>query len=121
MLLAIGLLFARYHVLTVMVWAIAVLTTYTVVQRILHVHRQLADGGPRGGRLRAAGRPCRGAASAGARRPPLGPRGAPGPDGPLWYTPLRSRQLRAALPAAAHAVTVGPVVRPRSGGETYVE
>jgi phosphatidylglycerophosphate synthase len=40
-----GLLFARYHVLTVMVWAIAILTTYTVVQRILHVRRQLADSG----------------------------------------------------------------------------
>ena len=44
-LLAVGLFFARYHVLTVMVWAIAVLTTYTVVQRILHVRRQLAGGG----------------------------------------------------------------------------
>jgi hypothetical protein len=40
----IGLLFARYQVLTVMVWAIAVATTYTVVQRILHVHGQLAAG-----------------------------------------------------------------------------
>ena len=45
-LLTIGLLFAHWHVLTVMVWAIAVLTTYTVVQRILHVHRQLVDDGP---------------------------------------------------------------------------
>jgi CDP-diacylglycerol--glycerol-3-phosphate 3-phosphatidyltransferase len=41
-LLIVGLLLARYHVLTVMVWAIAALTTYTVVQRILHVHRRLA-------------------------------------------------------------------------------
>ena len=40
-LLIVGLLLARYHVLTVMVWAIATLTTYTVVQRILHVHQQL--------------------------------------------------------------------------------
>ena len=45
-LLTVGLLFAPWHVLTVMVWAIAALTTYTVVQRILHVHRQLVDDGP---------------------------------------------------------------------------
>ena len=44
-LLIVGLLLARYHVLTVMVWAIAVLTTYTVIQRILHVHRRLAGNG----------------------------------------------------------------------------
>jgi CDP-diacylglycerol--glycerol-3-phosphate 3-phosphatidyltransferase len=44
-LLMIGLLFARYHMLTVMVWVIAAATTYTVVQRILHVRRQLAAGG----------------------------------------------------------------------------
>jgi CDP-diacylglycerol---glycerol-3-phosphate 3-phosphatidyltransferase len=44
-LLMVGLLFARYHVLSIMVWAIAILTTYTVVQRILHVRRQLADSG----------------------------------------------------------------------------
>jgi CDP-diacylglycerol--glycerol-3-phosphate 3-phosphatidyltransferase len=43
-LLIVGLLLARYQVLTVMVWAIAALTTYTVVQRILHVHRRLAGG-----------------------------------------------------------------------------
>ena len=40
-LLAIGLFAARYHVLPAMVWAIAALTTWTVVQRILHVRRQL--------------------------------------------------------------------------------
>jgi CDP-diacylglycerol--glycerol-3-phosphate 3-phosphatidyltransferase len=44
-LLMVGLLFARYDVLAVMVWVIAATTTYTVVQRILHVRRQLAGGG----------------------------------------------------------------------------
>ena len=44
-LLAVGMFAARYHALPAMVWVIAVLTTYTVVQRILHVHRQLAGGG----------------------------------------------------------------------------
>jgi len=45
-LLAVGMFAARYHALPAMVWVIAVLTTYTVVQRILHVHRQLVGAGP---------------------------------------------------------------------------
>ncbi len=45
-LLAIGLFAARYDVLPAMIWVIAALTTYTVVQRILHVRRQLVDEGP---------------------------------------------------------------------------
>ena len=46
-MLAIGLFASRYHVmLPGMVWAIAVLTTFTVVQRILHVRKQLVGEGP---------------------------------------------------------------------------
>jgi CDP-diacylglycerol--glycerol-3-phosphate 3-phosphatidyltransferase len=40
-LLVVGMLFARYHVLTVMIFALVGLTTFTVVQRVLHVRRQL--------------------------------------------------------------------------------
>jgi CDP-diacylglycerol--glycerol-3-phosphate 3-phosphatidyltransferase len=45
-LLAVGLFAARYQVLPVMVWVIAVATSYTVAQRILHVRRQLAGDRP---------------------------------------------------------------------------
>jgi CDP-diacylglycerol--glycerol-3-phosphate 3-phosphatidyltransferase len=44
--LMIGLVFARWHVLTIMLWLLAVLTAYTVVQRILHVRSQMRAGGP---------------------------------------------------------------------------
>ncbi len=39
--LGAGFAFARWHVMTIVVWALAVLTTGTVVQRVLHVRRGL--------------------------------------------------------------------------------
>jgi CDP-diacylglycerol---glycerol-3-phosphate 3-phosphatidyltransferase len=39
--LCVGFAFARWHVLTVIVYFLAVVSAYTVVQRILHVRRQL--------------------------------------------------------------------------------
>jgi len=44
--LIIGLVLARFHVLTAMIWLLAVLTTWTVVQRMLHVRTQMARTGP---------------------------------------------------------------------------
>ena len=89
-----ALLFARYHVLTVMVWALAVLTTYTVVQRILHVRRQLA-GERRGAPSDTAGRRLRAALRAPAPAAPASPR----PAGAARCDILRAfRQLAAALP-----------------------
>lgn len=45
--LGAGFAFAQFHVLTVVVYLLAVLTTGTVVERVLHVRRQLLtiDGG----------------------------------------------------------------------------
>jgi CDP-diacylglycerol--glycerol-3-phosphate 3-phosphatidyltransferase len=42
--LATGFLFARWHVLTVVVWLLAALTTFTVVQRMLHVRAGMRAG-----------------------------------------------------------------------------
>ncbi len=44
-LIVAGLLFARFHVLDVVLWVMAVLVSWTVVTRILHVRRQLAGAG----------------------------------------------------------------------------
>ena len=42
--LMIGLILARYHVLVFMLLLLAVLTTWTVVVRILHVRKQMVSG-----------------------------------------------------------------------------
>ena len=42
--LTAGFIFARWYVLSVAVYLLAVLTTFTVLQRILHVRRQLDRG-----------------------------------------------------------------------------
>jgi len=43
--LMIGLVFARWHVLSFMLVVLAVLTAWTVVVRVLHVRRQMGGGG----------------------------------------------------------------------------
>jgi CDP-diacylglycerol--glycerol-3-phosphate 3-phosphatidyltransferase len=43
--LTAGFIFAQWYVLSVAVYVLAVLTTFTVLQRILHVRRQLDRGG----------------------------------------------------------------------------
>jgi CDP-diacylglycerol---glycerol-3-phosphate 3-phosphatidyltransferase len=54
--LIIGFLLVQYHVLTFMVWLLAVLTTWTVIQRVLYVRRQIV--------ARAAAEPAETAGSA---------------------------------------------------------
>jgi CDP-diacylglycerol--glycerol-3-phosphate 3-phosphatidyltransferase len=43
--LVTGFVLSRWYVLTIAVYALAVLTSWTVVQRVLHVRRQLRDKG----------------------------------------------------------------------------
>jgi CDP-diacylglycerol---glycerol-3-phosphate 3-phosphatidyltransferase len=47
--LTAGFIFAQWYVLSVAVYLLAVLTTFTVLQRILHVRRQLDRGGAASG------------------------------------------------------------------------
>ena len=55
--LTTGFVFARWYVLSVAVYLLAVLTTFTVLQRILHVRRQLRRDERRPPRLSAPAGP----------------------------------------------------------------